>query len=111
MRVVSFKSGNVYNAIAREAVIPTATRIIATAAILRDQYDGDVPSTLDGFLSLPGVGEKIALLAMLRCWDRPVGIACDVHVMRVGGRLRWALMHGGSGGDQRCQALPFWTRA
>ena len=33
-----------------------------TAAILKEKFDGDIPDTLEGLLSLPGVGPK-----MVRC--------------------------------------------
>ncbi|CAG2108035.1 unnamed protein product [Medioppia subpectinata] len=60
-----------------------------TALILRDQFDGDIPDTLDGLLSLPGVGPKMAHLAMKIAWDQLTGIAVDTHVHRICNRLKW----------------------
>ena len=51
-----------------------------TSQKLRDEFDGDVPKTVDELCSLPGVGPKMAFLALqtawkmyvyvLRCWFR-----------------------------------------
>jgi len=38
--------------------------IKAAAEILRDQFDGDIPDTIEGLMSLPGVGPKMAYLCM-----------------------------------------------
>jgi endonuclease III len=32
--------------------------IKATAAILKEKYNGDIPDTIDGLISLPGVGKQ-----------------------------------------------------
>ncbi len=61
-----------------------------TAAILREQYGGDIPRTLPEMLRLPGVGPKMAHLAMKTAWGEVTGIAVDTHVHRVSNRLRWA---------------------
>ncbi|KAL4648577.1 endonuclease III-like protein 1-like [Arapaima gigas] len=60
-----------------------------TAAILKEQYDGDIPDTLDGLMSLPGVGPKMAHLAMNIAWNRVSGIGVDTHVHRISNRLGW----------------------
>ncbi|XP_054153577.1 endonuclease III-like protein 1 [Oppia nitens] len=60
-----------------------------TAIILRDQFDGDIPDTLDGLLSLPGVGPKMAHLAMKIAWNQLTGVAVDTHVHRICNRLKW----------------------
>ena len=41
-----------------------------TAEILRDQFDGDIPPTVEGLCSLPGVGEKMAHLTMTAAWNK-----------------------------------------
>ena len=63
--------------------------IKSTAAILRNQYDDDIPSDLEGLLSLPGVGPKMAHLVMLIAWHQCTGIAVDTHVHRICNRLQW----------------------
>ena len=51
------------------------TRYIKAAAeILRDQYDGDIPDTLEGLMSLPGVGPKMAYLCLSAAWGKTEGI-------------------------------------
>ncbi|KAG0771470.1 hypothetical protein G6F22_016446 [Rhizopus arrhizus] len=41
-----------------------AVYIKKTAEILRDQYDGDIPDTIEGLTSLPGVGPKMGYLTL-----------------------------------------------
>lgn len=66
------------------------TRYIkATAPILRDQYGGDIPSTVEGLMSLPGVGPKMAYLCMSAAWGKIVGIGVDVHVHRITNLWAW----------------------
>ena len=55
------------------------TRYIKAAAeILRDEYKGDIPDTIEGLMSLPGVGPKMAYLCMSAAWGRTEGIGVDV---------------------------------
>ncbi len=63
----------------------------------------DIPDTVDGLVALPGVGPKIAHLAMQCAWGRVEGIGVDVHVDRISRRLGWAgpLYHQGSVHDER----------
>ena len=63
--------------------------IKATAEILRDKYDGDIPDTIEGLTSLPGVGPKMAYLCMSAAWGRDEGIGVDVHVHRITNLWGW----------------------
>ncbi|KAJ5670930.1 hypothetical protein N7507_000057 [Penicillium longicatenatum] len=66
------------------------TKYIKSAAlILRDQYDGDIPSTPEGLMSLPGVGPKMAYLCMSAAWGKHLGIGVDVHVHRITNLWGW----------------------
>lgn len=66
------------------------TRFIKqTAEILRDRFDGDIPDTIEGLVSLPGVGPKMAYLTMSAAWGRDEGIGVDVHVHRITNLWRW----------------------
>ncbi|KAH9968457.1 DNA glycosylase [Russula compacta] len=56
---------------------------------LRDDFDSDVPKTVDELCSLPGVGPKMAFLCLHAAWDINVGIGVDVHVQRITNRLKW----------------------
>ncbi|KAL6715878.1 alpha,alpha-trehalase nth1 [Lecanora helva] len=66
------------------------TRFIKAAAeILRDQFGGDIPDTIEGLISLPGVGPKMAYLCMSAAWGRTEGIGVDVHVHRITNLWGW----------------------
>lgn len=66
------------------------TKYIKAAALsLRDQYDGDIPSTPEGLMQLPGVGPKMAYLCMSAAWGKHEGIGVDVHVHRITNLWGW----------------------
>lgn len=66
------------------------TKYIKSAAlILRDQFEGDIPSTPEGLMSLPGVGPKMAYLCMSAAWGKHEGIGVDVHVHRITNLWGW----------------------
>ena len=66
------------------------TRYIKAAAeILRDKYGGDIPDTVEGLTSLPGVGPKMAYLCMSSAWGKTLGIGVDVHVHRITNLWGW----------------------
>ncbi|XP_040829498.1 endonuclease III-like protein 1 isoform X2 [Ochotona curzoniae] len=60
-----------------------------TSAILRQRYNGDIPASVAELVALPGVGPKMAHLAMAIAWGTVSGIAVDTHVHRIANRLRW----------------------
>ena len=66
-----------------------ANFILRTARILHASYDDDIPRTIPLLCSLPGVGPKMAYLAMQCAWKDNVGIGVDVHVHRIANRLGW----------------------
>ena len=63
--------------------------IKSVALLLRDNYGGDIPDTIDGLVSLPGVGPKMAYLCMSAAWGRDEGIGVDVHVHRITNLWGW----------------------
>ncbi|KAL9618716.1 MAG: hypothetical protein Q9160_006595 [Pyrenula sp. 1 TL-2023] len=63
--------------------------IKATALILRNNYNSDIPSTISGLTSLPGVGPKMAYLCMSAAWGIDEGIGVDVHVHRITNLWGW----------------------
>ncbi|KAK4459560.1 DNA N-glycosylase and apurinic/apyrimidinic lyase [Cladorrhinum samala] len=68
------------------------TRYLKQAAeILRDKFGGDIPPTIEGLTSLPGVGPKMAHLCMSaeNGWNRVEGIGVDVHVHRITNLWGW----------------------
>ena len=50
--------------------------------------EGEVPRTIEGLLSLPGIGPKCANLVLATCFGAP-RIAVDTHVHRISNRLGW----------------------
>ncbi|XP_013843275.1 endonuclease III-like protein 1 isoform X2 [Sus scrofa] len=60
-----------------------------TSAILQQRYGGDIPASVPELVALPGVGPKMAHLAMAVAWGTVSGIAVDTHVHRIAGRLKW----------------------
>ncbi|XP_020862502.1 endonuclease III-like protein 1 [Phascolarctos cinereus] len=60
-----------------------------TSKILKQQYGGDIPATVAELVALPGVGPKMAHLAMAIAWGEVSGIAVDTHVHRIANRLKW----------------------
>ena len=65
-----------------------APRIKEIARILRDQFGGQVPRTIDELLALPGVGRKTANCVLLYAFDIPA-LCIDTHVQRISNRLGW----------------------
>lgn len=63
--------------------------ILSVSKILLNDYHGDIPSTLNDLLLLPGVGPKMANLCMQIAWNKIVGIGVDTHVHRICNRLGW----------------------
>jgi endonuclease-3 len=51
-----------------------------------DQFDGEVPRTMEELVTLPGVGRKTANVILGHVWGEP-GIVVDTHVRRVAYRL------------------------
>ncbi|QUC16124.1 uncharacterized protein UV8b_00365 [Ustilaginoidea virens] len=66
------------------------TKYIKQAAVrLRDEWNGDIPDTVAGLTSLPGVGPKMAYLCLSAAWGRTEGIGVDVHVHRITNLWGW----------------------
>ncbi|VDK77448.1 unnamed protein product [Litomosoides sigmodontis] len=66
-----------------------AAYVKKVAEILKERYDSDIPDTVEGLCSLPGVGEKMAYLAMSNAWNQMEGLGVDTHVHRISNRLGW----------------------
>lgn len=63
-----------------------AASIREACRMLRDDFGGELPRTMEELLSLPGVGRKIANLLLGDVWGIP-GIVADTHCIRICGRL------------------------
>ena len=55
--------------------------------LLVEKHSGEVPDTMDGLLTLPGVGRKTANAILINAFDKVQGVVVDTHVLRVGYRL------------------------
>ncbi|XP_076003984.1 endonuclease III-like protein 1 [Genypterus blacodes] len=60
-----------------------------TSCMLQQEFGGDIPSSVKELVRLPGVGPKMAHLAMDIAWDQVSGIGVDTHVHRISNRLGW----------------------
>ena len=63
-----------------------ARDISATCQLLLNQWGGELPDTMEGLTSLPGVGRKTANLILGDIFGKPA-IVADTHCIRICGRL------------------------
>lgn len=63
-----------------------AKHLVEMARVLMEKFDGEVPSTLDELLTLPGVGRKTANVIQSVAFGKAT-LAVDTHVFRVAHRL------------------------
>jgi len=63
-----------------------AANIIAACRIIRDEYEGQVPDTMEDLTRLPGVGRKTANVVLYNAFGIPA-FAVDTHVFRVSNRI------------------------
>jgi endonuclease-3 len=64
-----------------------AKALRALGAALVEDHGGEVPSTLDALVVLPGVGRKTANVVLGNAFGRNEGVVVDTHVARVSRRL------------------------
>lgn len=63
-----------------------AKHLVGMAKMLIADFGGEVPSTLDELIKLPGVGRKTANVIQACIFDKPA-MAVDTHIFRVSHRL------------------------
>lgn len=63
-----------------------ARDIIMMCRMLRDEYGGVVPDTIEELVKLPGVGRKTANLIVGDLYGKPC-MVCDTHVIRLTNKL------------------------
>jgi endonuclease-3 len=61
--------------------------IIGAARALVERYNGEVPSSMENLLTLPGVGRKTANIVLYHAFGQNEGIAVDTHVRRLAHRI------------------------
>lgn len=60
-----------------------AKNIIGAARMLRDEFGGRMPDTIEGLTRLPGVARKTANIVLNHVYHKAEGIAVDTHVHQV----------------------------
>ena len=63
-----------------------AANIIAACRMIRDEFGGQVPGTMEDLTKLPGVGRKTANVVLYNAFGIPA-FAVDTHVFRVSNRI------------------------
>lgn len=66
-----------------------AKNLRATAALLLERHDGEVPGTMQELTALPGVARKTANVVLSNGFGRNDGVVVDTHVARLARRLRF----------------------
>ncbi|MBN2725476.1 MAG: endonuclease III [Deltaproteobacteria bacterium] len=69
-----------------------AKNLIGMAKVLTQVHHGEVPSTMEDLLQLPGVARKTANCVLNDCFNIPSGIVVDTHVARLS--IRFGLTEG-----------------
>jgi len=64
-----------------------AKNILKSARIIKNNFNGEVPSNMDDLLKLPGIGRKSANVILSEYFNKNLGIVVDTHVKRVSRRL------------------------
>lgn len=62
--------------------------IVAIARAVVDEFDGEVPPTLEQLVTLPGVGRKTANVVLGDAFGVP-GVTPDTHLIRLTNRFGW----------------------
>lgn len=73
---------------------------------LLEEYGGDIPKSVEELCKLPGIGPKMAHLAMNAAWGKCEGIGVDLHVHRICDRLGWT--HDAKTPEDTRKQLQFW---
>lgn len=66
-----------------------AVHVKAACEQIMKRYGGEVPSTMEELLTLPGVGRKTANLVLILAHRSRSNICVDTHVHRISNRLGW----------------------
>ncbi|NOQ38649.1 endonuclease III [archaeon] len=64
-----------------------AKNIINTSKMIIDDFNSQVPYTMENLIKLPGVARKTANIVLSEYYGKNEGIAVDTHVIRLSGRL------------------------
>lgn len=64
-----------------------ARDIVGIAKKIKSDFNGEVPSTIEELISLPGVGRKTANLIMGDIFHAPSSVVTDTHLIRISNRI------------------------
>ncbi len=64
-----------------------AKSLVDMARLLTQRYQGQVPSTLEELILLPGIGRKTANLIMGDIYKQPGSVVADTHLIRITNRI------------------------
>ncbi|XP_063362285.1 endonuclease III-like protein 1 isoform X1 [Cydia amplana] len=78
-----------------------------TTQTLKEQYNGDIPDSVEKLCKLTGVGPKMAHICMSVAWNKVTGIGVDTHVHRISNRIGWVKKPTATPEDTR-KALEAW---
>lgn len=65
-----------------------AQNILKTALLIKEKYNGKIPSSMTELLTLHGVARKTANVILSTIYNKHEGIVVDTHVKRISQRLR-----------------------
>src|SRR5258708_9876686 len=65
-----------------------AKSIRGAAKMIVEKYEGEVPSTMEELLELPGVARKTANVVLGTWFKKASGVVVDTHVLRISRRLQ-----------------------
>ncbi len=82
-----------------------AKAIRGAAEMLVDEYDGEVPDTMEALLRLPGVARKTANVVLGNAFGKSTGVVVDTHVFRISHRLGLAVQKNPNHVEQELMAL------
>jgi len=60
-----------------------AKNVLAAARMLKEDFNGKIPATMEQLITLPGVGRKTANVVLGNAYGVVEGIAVDTHVKRL----------------------------
>lgn len=64
-----------------------AKNLKAAARYIIENYNGEVPQSMEDLIKIPGVGRKSANVIMLEAFSNPQGIAVDTHAKRISNKI------------------------
>ena len=64
-----------------------AKNLKAAARYIIENYNGEVPQSMEDLIKIPGVGRKSANVILLEAFNNPQGIAVDTHAKRISNKI------------------------